>query len=221
MNNSESTKKDSTDALQRKLSMKPGQQCNAQVTQESIQERQEVSPVPSLESEPQPEGDMLDNEGSEIGKGRPVVRATTIDQFLKENGIDVALEGLSNGEQINEQHGDGDDSMELNKNYYQFVMADSDDDEDIYGRTIEEWEEVTFDLGGPVGPIAQSVSNLTSFAGTTGRYKRFLSLLYTNWQATKFILPASAEKWVIQTIRDAWKRFKGKLKQNHFEPYEL
>ncbi|MED6215292.1 hypothetical protein PIB30_112114, partial [Stylosanthes scabra] len=37
---------------------------------------------------------------------------------------------------------------------------------------------------------------------------------------TKFILPASAEKWVIQTIRDAWKRFKGKLKHNHFEPYD-
>ncbi|MED6178717.1 hypothetical protein PIB30_110272, partial [Stylosanthes scabra] len=99
---------------------------------------------------------------------------------------------------------------------------------------MEQREEVIFDLGGPVGPMAKSVANLTSFSGTIGRNKRFLSLLYTNWHAvlqnskkfmwryvnTKFILPASVEKWVIQTIRDAWKRFKGKLKQNHFEPYD-
>ncbi|MED6212186.1 hypothetical protein PIB30_080790 [Stylosanthes scabra] len=37
---------------------------------------------------------------------------------------------------------------------------------------------------------------------------------------TKFILPTSVEKWVIQTIQDAWKRFKSKLKQKHFEPYD-
>ncbi|MED6109002.1 hypothetical protein PIB30_029476 [Stylosanthes scabra] len=64
----------------------------------------------------------------------------------------------------------------------------------IYGRTMEQWEEVTFELGGPreevtfelggpVGPTAKSVSNLTSFAGTLGRNKRFVSLSYTNWHA--------------------------------------
>ncbi|MED6176479.1 hypothetical protein PIB30_088560 [Stylosanthes scabra] len=37
---------------------------------------------------------------------------------------------------------------------------------------------------------------------------------------TKFILPASAKKWVIQTIRDASRRFKTKLKQKHFDPYD-
>ncbi|MED6138759.1 hypothetical protein PIB30_077530, partial [Stylosanthes scabra] len=99
---------------------------------------------------------------------------------------------------------------------------------------MEEREEVTFGVGGPIGPTPQSVSNLTSFVGTIGRNKRFVSLLYTNWHAihrnsknfmwiyvnTKFILPATSEKWVIQTIRDAWKRFKGKIKLRHFVPYD-
>ncbi|MED6113635.1 hypothetical protein PIB30_072715 [Stylosanthes scabra] len=93
---------------------------------------------------------------------------------------------------------------------------------------MEEREEVTFDIGGPIGPAAQSVSNLTSFVGIIGRNKRFVTLLYTNWHVvpqnkkksmwrfvnTKFILPASAEKWVMQTIRDAWKRFKAISERN-------
>ncbi|MED6154712.1 hypothetical protein PIB30_113649, partial [Stylosanthes scabra] len=37
---------------------------------------------------------------------------------------------------------------------------------------------------------------------------------------TKFILPSSAQKWVIETVRDAWKRFKGKIKKKHFVPYD-
>ncbi|MED6172081.1 hypothetical protein PIB30_046762, partial [Stylosanthes scabra] len=67
---------------------------------------------------------------------------------------------------------------------------------------------------------------------TAGKYKRE-SHGY-NWLAvpqaakdfmwkyvnTKFILPLSCEKWVIQSARDAWKRFKGKLKRRHFVPYD-
>ncbi|KAL4306669.1 hypothetical protein AHAS_Ahas16G0201400 [Arachis hypogaea] len=37
---------------------------------------------------------------------------------------------------------------------------------------------------------------------------------------TKFILPDNGEKWVMQAIRDAWKQFKGKIKQKHFVPYD-
>ncbi|MED6165275.1 hypothetical protein PIB30_098053, partial [Stylosanthes scabra] len=99
---------------------------------------------------------------------------------------------------------------------------------------MEQREEVTFDMGQPVGPTNQSVSNLTSFLGTIGRNKRFLSLLYTNWHVVppnskkfmwnyvnrKFILPASTKKWVIQSIREAWKRFKGIIKHRHFLPYD-
>ncbi|XP_072070428.1 uncharacterized protein [Arachis hypogaea] len=139
--------------------------------------------------------------------------------------------------------------MALDKDYYQHVMEDIDDEEgepkkkktrgkitckEIYARTMEQREEVTFDIGQPVGPTDQSVSNLTSFVGTIGRNKRFVSLLYTSWHAvpskakkfmwdyvnTKFILPDSGEKWVMQVIQDAWKWFKGKIKQKHFVPYD-
>ncbi|MED6227097.1 hypothetical protein PIB30_110144, partial [Stylosanthes scabra] len=43
---------------------------------------------------------------------------------------------------------------------------------------------------------------------------------YLTFTQTKFILPPSCEKWVIQTARDAWKRFKGKVKRRHFVPYD-
>ncbi|MED6176480.1 hypothetical protein PIB30_088561 [Stylosanthes scabra] len=156
MNVIDSTKRDSTDVLQRKLdaihkrnntvlstsvtqqrSLKnsaqsagyQGQHNNVQLTQERIQERQEEFPLPSSESEPEPEGGMRDDNGSELGKGNIVVRATTIDEFLKEPGIDVDLDGISIGEQTTDLLDDSEDSEALNQNYYQYVMAESDDEE--------------------------------------------------------------------------------------------
>ncbi|MED6140161.1 hypothetical protein PIB30_090458 [Stylosanthes scabra] len=184
LNVTDSAKKDSTDGLQRKLDAIHKRNITVQstsLTPERIQQRQEEVLLPSSECEPQPEGDMMDEDGSELGKGRLVVRATTIDDFLKEHGIDVDLDGIGIGEQTTELHDDTEDSGALDQNYYQYVMAESDDEEghtkkkktcghtsyvDIYGRTKEQREEVTFELGGPVGPTPKSVSNLTSFAGT-------------------------------------------------------
>ncbi|XP_057740170.1 uncharacterized protein LOC130957316 [Arachis stenosperma] len=51
------------------------------------------------------------------------------------------------------------------------------------------------------------------------KYLDFLSA-YSAVNQTKFLLPDSGEKWVMQAIRDAWKRFKGKIKQKHFVPYD-
>ncbi|MED6151639.1 hypothetical protein PIB30_084400 [Stylosanthes scabra] len=99
---------------------------------------------------------------------------------------------------------------------------------------MEQREKVTFYMGQPVGPTSQSVCNLTSFLGTLGRNKRVVNLCYTSWVAVppekkkftwdytnaKFILPENTEKWVVQSVRDAWKRFKGKIKQKHFLPYD-
>ncbi|MED6188004.1 hypothetical protein PIB30_081823 [Stylosanthes scabra] len=217
-----------------------------------MQERQDDEfPFAGFEREaPQSEEGILEQEGSHKGNSKAMLRATTIDEFLKEQGIDVELEGLIHDEQSTELNADEGDTLALDKDYSMFVMADIIDDEgdkrnkkkthgktncnDIYGRTMEQREEVTFYMGQPVGPTTQSVSNLTSFLGTMGRNKRVVSLLYTNWIAvppekkkfiwaytnTKFILPTSTEKWVIQTARDAWKRFKTKIKCKHFHPYE-
>ncbi|MED6126806.1 hypothetical protein PIB30_082062 [Stylosanthes scabra] len=42
----------------------------------------------------------------------------------------------------------------------------------------------------------------------------------TGLSKTKFILPASTQEWVLQSVRDAWNRFKTKIKHKHFLPYE-
>ncbi|MED6114699.1 hypothetical protein PIB30_082922 [Stylosanthes scabra] len=157
LNVTDSAKRDSTDGLQRKLDAirkrnitvqstsvtqqrsfenfaqstgSQGQHNDVQLTPERIQQRQEEVLLPSSECELQPEGDMMDEDGSELGKGRLVVRATTIDEFLKEHGIDLDLDGIGIGEQTTELHDDTEDNGALDQNYYQYVMAESDDEED-------------------------------------------------------------------------------------------
>ncbi|XP_052107815.1 uncharacterized protein LOC127740634 isoform X1 [Arachis duranensis] len=184
------------------LTINKGQQQNIQLTDEETQTGQVDTTLPSPETTPQNESAMLEQEISTKGKRMPGVKATTIDEFLKENGIDVKIEGPST-----ELSEDGEESMALDKDYYQHVMEEIDDEEgepkkkktrgkttckEIYARTMEQREEVTFDLGQPVGPTDESVSNLTSFVGTIGRNKRFVSLLYTSWHA----IPPKAKKFM-------------------------
>ncbi|MED6210241.1 hypothetical protein PIB30_062353 [Stylosanthes scabra] len=138
-----------------------------------MQERQDEFSLSSSEKDvPQDEEGILEQEGSHKGNSKPILRATTIDEFFKEHGIDVELEGLTNFGQSTEQNADEGDPLALDKDYSQHVMADIIDDE--------------------------------------GRNKRMASLLYTSWIAvppekkkfiwnctnTKFILPASTQKWV-------------------------
>ncbi|XP_058733464.1 uncharacterized protein LOC131605084 [Vicia villosa] len=61
----------------------------------------------------------------------------------------------------------------------------------------------------------------------------FCPLIYTNWSGMprknkrrfwrytqrKFILPIEARNWVVTTVRDAWRRYKHKIKKNHFLKY--
>ncbi|MED6151817.1 hypothetical protein PIB30_086027 [Stylosanthes scabra] len=102
------------------------------VAQESIQERQQDFPLPTADSLPENEANLMDQDGPELQKGRPVLRATTIDEFLKENGQDVDLDGLCTEEHSFEQNSEEEDSMALNQNYYKYVMADIDEDEASY-----------------------------------------------------------------------------------------
>ncbi|MED6154125.1 hypothetical protein PIB30_109002, partial [Stylosanthes scabra] len=156
MPNSDSTHRDATEALQRKLDSIHKQnktvqstsvtqqrsssasaqitaeqrlQDNAQVAQESIQERQQDFPLPYVDSLPETEANLMDQDGPELPKGKPILRATTIDEFLKENGADVDLDGLCTEEQSFEHNSEEEDSMALNQNYYKHVMADIDEDE--------------------------------------------------------------------------------------------
>ncbi|KAH0754740.1 hypothetical protein KY290_025010 [Solanum tuberosum] len=88
---------------------------------------------------------------------------------------------------------------------------------DIHARNLEERKEVTFDKGQAVGPTNKIVSELSNFIGTIARNPRFISLMYTSWHASKFLLPVEGKKWVMTGLRDAWRRYKEKIKENFFD----
>ncbi|KAK6777224.1 hypothetical protein RDI58_023941 [Solanum bulbocastanum] len=102
---------------------------------------------------------------------------------------------------------------------------------DIHVRNLEERKEVTFDKGQAVGPTGKIVSELTNFIGTISRNSRFINLMYTSWHAvpkdtkkrmweyinSKFLIPVEGKKWVMTTLRDAWRRHKQKIKERLFD----
>ncbi|KAH0650361.1 hypothetical protein KY284_030273 [Solanum tuberosum] len=88
---------------------------------------------------------------------------------------------------------------------------------DIHARNLEERKEVTFDKGQAVRPTSKIVSELSKFVGTIARNPRFISLMYTSWHASKFLIPIEGKKWVITGLRDAWRRHKKKIKENFFD----
>ncbi|QHO46444.1 uncharacterized protein DS421_6g187460 [Arachis hypogaea] len=101
-----------------------GQQQIIQVTHGRTQKRQHDTTLPSSNTTPQAEDLMSERNGLRKEKSKPRVRATTIDEFLKENRIDVEIDGLNS-----ELSDDVGDSLPLDENYYSHVMADIDDDE--------------------------------------------------------------------------------------------
>ncbi|KAH0661002.1 hypothetical protein KY289_029750 [Solanum tuberosum] len=104
----------------------------------------------------------------------------------------------------------------------------------IHARNFEEREDVIFDHGQAVGPTGKIVSDLSNFLGTIARNSRFITLLYTGWPAvpkdtklrmweyvnTKFRILAEGEKWVMDGLRDAWRRHKRYVKENYFDKYK-
>ncbi|XLS85154.1 hypothetical protein HN51_035320 [Arachis hypogaea] len=101
-----------------------GQQQIIQVTHGRTKKRQHDTTLPSSNTTPQAEDLMSEQDGSRKEKSKPMVWAITIDEFLKENGIDVEIGGLSS-----ELSDDVGDSLPLDENYYSHVMEDIDDDE--------------------------------------------------------------------------------------------
>ncbi|XP_020964816.1 uncharacterized protein LOC110265824 [Arachis ipaensis] len=141
------------------LTINQGQQQNIQLIDEETQTGQDDTTLPTPETTPQNESAMLEQGISIKGKKMPGVKATTIDEFLKENGINVEIEGPST-----ELSEDGEESMALDEDYYQHVMEDIDDEEgepkkkkthgkttckEIYARIMEQREEVTLILDSP------------------------------------------------------------------------
>ncbi|CAI8589144.1 unnamed protein product [Vicia faba] len=104
----------------------------------------------------------------------------------------------------------------------------------IHARTLEERVEVTFNEDfQPIGPSEKVVSDLSLFLGTLAMNSTFCPLRYTNWSGMpddnknrlwrytnrKFILPVEARDWIETTVREEWRRYKHKIKKNHFLKY--
>ncbi|RYR03660.1 hypothetical protein Ahy_B06g082788 [Arachis hypogaea] len=103
------------------------QQQIIQVTHGRTQKRQHDTTLLSSNTTPQAEDLMSEQDGSRKEKSKQRVKATTIDEFLKENGIDVEIDGLSS-----ELSDDVGDSFPYDENYYSHVMEDIDDDEVLF-----------------------------------------------------------------------------------------
>ncbi|XP_020969528.1 uncharacterized protein LOC107620678 isoform X2 [Arachis ipaensis] len=98
---------------------------------------------------------------------------------------------------------------------------------------LETQIELTWYNGKPIGPTKTQVQLFCRFLGTLARNSNLVTLLYTNWQAvsietktsmldyakSKYNIPSDAEPWVIDTIGEAWKQFKKRIKKYHYTPY--
>ncbi|RYQ91528.1 hypothetical protein Ahy_B09g097440 [Arachis hypogaea] len=112
------------------------QQQIIQVTHGRTQKRQHDTTLLSSNTTPQAEDLMSEQDGSRKEKSKPRVKATTIDEFLKENGIDVEIDGLSS-----ELSDDVGDSFPLDENYY---SHDEFQNRQAAGETDEEAFESLF-----------------------------------------------------------------------------
>ncbi|XP_060202390.1 uncharacterized protein LOC132630809 [Lycium barbarum] len=69
----------------------------------------------------------------------------------------------------------------------------------IHARNLQEREEVTFDKGQAVGPTDDTKQRMVDYV------------------KTKFIIPAEGNKWVMDGLREAWRRHKKTTKERHFD----
>ncbi|XP_057719915.1 uncharacterized protein LOC130934354 [Arachis stenosperma] len=100
----------------------------------------------------------------------------------------------------------------------------------LHATDFNDRREVEFLQGQPIGPTKEVVANLGQFLGSTVRNLHFVTLLYTRWHGVpdnikegmweyanqKFILPISSKSWVMRGFCRAWKKYKGKIKKEHF-----
>ncbi|KAH0773606.1 hypothetical protein KY290_010743 [Solanum tuberosum] len=128
-------------------------------------------------------------------KRKSVIPATSLDQFSKKQAIHI------------------DDETKTDNHK---VADDLVDQEEIGGDECAIDEEIGIDCGSE---------------GTISRNSRFINLMYTSWHAvpkntkkrmweyinSKFLIPVEGKKWVMTSLRDAWRRYKQKIKERYFD----
>ncbi|GAB2299598.1 hypothetical protein Dimus_033660, partial [Dionaea muscipula] len=87
------------------------------------------------------------------------------------------------------------------------------------------------------GPDEQTVTDFVEFLGTLSRTSSLCPLTVDKWTdmdkvykdakekmwdyvKVEWVVPNGAKKWVLQTIGVLWRNFKGRLKRDHYTPYE-
>ncbi|KAF3661717.1 putative dolichyl-diphosphooligosaccharide--protein glycosyltransferase subunit 4B-like [Capsicum annuum] len=84
----------------------------------------------------------------------------------------------------------------------------------------------------PVGPKDEAVSELSSFLGTLARKatlcpldifdRRHMDTKQELWDYTKakYDIPDAAKHWILERIRESWRKNKSDLKRDHYDPWE-
>ncbi|GAB2297811.1 hypothetical protein Dimus_031898 [Dionaea muscipula] len=89
----------------------------------------------------------------------------------------------------------------------------------------------------PIGPDEQTVSDFVEFLVTLSRTSSLCPLTVDKWTdmnkvykdakekmwdyvKVEWAVPNGAKKWVLQTIGVLWRNYKGRLKRDHYTPYE-
>ncbi|GAB2266103.1 hypothetical protein Dimus_001127, partial [Dionaea muscipula] len=87
------------------------------------------------------------------------------------------------------------------------------------------------------GPDEQTVTDFVEFLGTLSRTSSLCPFTVDKWTdmnkvykdakekmwdyvKKRWVVPNEAKKWVLQTIGVLWRNFKGRLKRDHYTPYE-
>ncbi|XP_027767785.1 uncharacterized protein LOC107030871 [Solanum pennellii] len=162
--------------------------------------RKSVIPATSLdkflaEQRLQKEHDINDLPNCKQVKRKSIIPATSLEQFPKKQSIHIGDETKTNNHTV------ADDLV---------------DQEEINRDECAIDEEIGIDC---------------SKEGTISRNPRFINLMYTSWHAvpedtkkrmweytnSKFIIPLEGKAWVMTGFRDAWKRYKQKIKERFFD----
>ncbi|XLT58939.1 hypothetical protein HN873_051543 [Arachis hypogaea] len=160
-----------------------------------------------------------------------LIPAMTLDEFFEKYGISLD---------------ENDEEYEYDYDELNPTIGDSSDSQlgtkkkKVCGPTqlkhihaLETQIELTWYNGKPIGPTKTQVQLFSRFLGTLARNSNLVTLLYTNWQVvsietktsmldyakSKYNIPSDAEPWVIDTIGEAWKQFKKRIKKYHYTPY--
>ncbi|XP_072060971.1 uncharacterized protein [Arachis hypogaea] len=172
-----------------------------------------------------------DGNEEEQHKIESLIPAMTLDEFFKKYGISLD-ENDEEYEYDNDDHnpsvGDSSDSQHGTKRKKARGPTQLK-----HIHAMETPIELTWYNGRPIGPTKTQVQLFSRFLGTLARNSNLVTLLYTNWQAvssetktsmldyakSKYNIPSDAEPWVIDTIGEAWKQFKKRIKKCHYTPY--